>query len=416
MAKILIVQLANSEGLAKIVLFTGLSHPVLLHPIVHGEPVLTAQAFYYLEELETVAKIRFESERDELNEQQVEYLIDNYLFEFSKIYPHMTMNPKVERGKFWRDELSEFYIDVDQRHTRSLAIDSANDPDVLSVISEDRTDAIDLFGWDIGRNYARDCLLSYFNALTSVLEKKVVVNVSPSAHRDGYRGKLLVLKPDDGLIDYWQASALTDIGIQQIGPAVTEFTLPKSFCERTTNHLPVERIVVTKQHTPILLSYYFSGLKETNPLKAFIGFYNVLEYFFEAAPLLLGRAASNERTQLECVISLTTSDDEISKFLHSLAPLVQQKIFAGIPTSSGRTIDALNIEHNIEANLAKWLYEIRCAIIHSKRTRRGRATSTFEPYSSASSGLHAVIPIMQWLAVLSIEKNYSITAAQGQIP
>jgi hypothetical protein len=388
----------------------------LLHPIVHGEPVLTAQAFYYLDDLEAVAKIRFETERDELNEEEVEYLIDNYLFEFSKIYPQMTMNPKVERGKFWRNELSGFYIDVDHRHTQSLAIDSLNDPNVHSVESEDETDSINLSDWDIGTNYAKDCLLSYLTSLTSVLEKKVVVNISPSADRDGYRGKLPVLAPDRGLIDYWQALALTHISIRQINSSAMEFPLPESSCERTTSRLPVERIAGAKQHTPILLSHYFSGLKESNPLKSFVGFYNVLEYFFEAAPLVLGRVASNERAQLECVISLMTSGDEIAKFLYGLEPLVQQRIFTNIPTSTGRTISALNIELNIEANLARWVYEIRCAVIHSKRTRQGLPAPTFEPYSSESSGLRAIIPIMQWLAVLCIERDYSVRAAETCTP
>ena len=66
-------------------------------------------------------------------------------------------------------------------------------------------------------------------------------------------------------------------------------------------YLPVETVHLDKLYNPILLSYYFSGLKEVNPLLSFIGFYNVLEYYFEEAPLLIGKKAKFERDQMECV-------------------------------------------------------------------------------------------------------------------
>jgi hypothetical protein len=414
LAKITISQTENGEGLAKVVLFTGLSHSVLMHPIVHGEPALTAQAFYYLDELECVAKIRLESKNDEISDGEIEYLIDNYLFEFSKIYPEESINQKGERGKLWRDEPEGLYIEVDQRHTQSLAIDSLNDSSVHSIKTEDLDDFTDFSDWDSGRNYTKDCLQSYLSALALVLEKKVAVRISPSAGRDGYWGKLRVLKPDYGLIDYWQALALTDICIRDIKPATTQVELPISCCARTITSLPLERITGTKKYTPILLSHYFSGLKERNPLKAFVGFYNVLEYYFEDAPRILDRPASNEKKQLELVIRLITYRASIIEFIGGLGTTIQQNIFANIPTSSGPPIGALSLTGDVEADLARWLYEIRCAVIHSKRTRRGLPTQAFEPYSSQSLSLQTIIPVVRWLAVLCIEKDHAIRNSAHQ--
>jgi hypothetical protein len=407
--------MANSDGLAKVVLFTGLSHSVLMHPVLHGEPVLTAQAFYYLDELETVAKVRFEKTEDELNEGDLEYLIDNYLFEFSKLYPTSTITSKVEWGKFWIDDFREFYIEVDQRHTQSLAIDVLNDPKVHSVRAEEPNDTTDLSDWDIGRSYTTVSLQSYLDALTATLEKKVVVAISPSVDRVGYRGKLSVFKAGSGLIDYWQASALADIDSRQITSSMTTIPLPRSSCRHTEDSLQLERIVGVKQYAPILLSHYFSGLKESNPLKAFVGFYNVLEYYFEDASLILRRVAQNERTQLEHVVFLIASSDEVTSFINCLPPLIQQSVFADIPTSSGLTIRGLNIETGTDARptLTRWLYDIRCAVIHSKRTRRGLPTPTFEPYSPGSHALRAMIPVIQWLAVQCIEKDHFIRIAQS---
>lgn len=46
MALNLTIGLAGGEGLGAIVVFTGLSHPMLMRPAIYGEPTLTAQAFY----------------------------------------------------------------------------------------------------------------------------------------------------------------------------------------------------------------------------------------------------------------------------------------------------------------------------------------------------------------------------------
>lgn len=401
--------MANSQGLARVVLFSGLSHPMLLHPVLHGEPVLTAQAFYYLEELEAVATIRFESGRDELDEGELGYLIDNYLFEFSKLNPETTITTKVEQARFWNDDPNEFYRDTDQRHTQSLTIDSLNDPDVLAIAAEDPDDRTDLQDWDVGKKYADDCLRMYLGALTAALEKKVAVTISPSNSRPGYRGKLRVLKADDGLIDFWQASALANISIRQIDPSTKRITLPASSCRRARNDLSLERITGAKQHSPLLLSHYFSGLKESNPLKAFVGFYNVLEYYFDDAASLLGRApAQSERLQLEHVVDFATTSSDVANLIASLSPTAQQQLFADIPTASGIAIRGFDVGTNVLADLSRWLYDIRCAIVHSKKTRRGRPTPSFEPYSPSSNALRVMIPVIRWLAVQCIEKDHCL--------
>jgi hypothetical protein len=411
MASGLFLQLANSEGLLKVVVFTGLSHPVVVHPIVHGEPILTAQAFYYLEELESVAQLRFETGTVELTEEEIEYLLDNYLFEYSKAYPDATMSFKVSRGKFWSDDPSSFYRDRDQGHTQSLALDRANDSHVLSIEALDPGDKVDLSDWNIGENYARECFEPYLESLTTVLDKKVRTAVSPSDRRDGYVGKLRVLKSGYGLINHSQAVALADISVRSIGPSATEVLLRGSESPHTLAALTIERIVATRQHTPILLSYYFSGLKEYNPLKGFIGFYNVLEYYFEEAPRLLQRSASTELSQLHCVVDLLTTEQLVTQFLSSLQPAVQRIVFADLPTSSGIVIRGFDVRTDARGEMARWLYEIRCAVIHSKKTRRGRVTATFEPYSSTSQIVRHVLPVVRWLAVLCIEKDHTVRTA-----
>src|SRR6478752_6295254 len=82
-------QLTNSRGLGRVVYCQGLEVPVVILPTVHGEPLLTAQAFYYLEELECIARMSTDAISancqviDSELARRCEYIIDNYLFAYS---------------------------------------------------------------------------------------------------------------------------------------------------------------------------------------------------------------------------------------------------------------------------------------------------------------------------------------------
>lgn len=395
----------------KVMVFSGLSHPMLVHPILHGEPVLTAQAFYYLEQLEAVANIHFETPTDHLSDGEVEYLVDNYLFEYSKRYPKERLSFKITEGKFWEDDVPEFYLMADQRDTEVLVLDVMNDEHVHSINAIDPSDRVDLTDWDIGRNFAREAFEPYKAAMGALLEKKVNVIVSPSGDRDGYMGKLRVVKPGYGLITREQAEGLSNISLRSIPQTATSVKLPATDVDRACEELPLLRVTASKQYSPIMLSHYFSGLKELNPLKAFVGFYNVLEYYFEEAPRIVGTSASTELAQLKCVIDLISAAADVATFLSKLPPAISGAIMADLPTSSGLIIAGVPRSPDMRHELARWLYEIRCAVIHSKKTRRGVPTPSFEPYSQSSNVVRYSIPVIQWLAVRCIEKDHGLVNA-----
>jgi hypothetical protein len=306
MATTQFLQMDGSKGLMKVLAFSGLSHPMLVHPILHGEPVLTAQAFYYLEQLEAVANIRFETPTDHLSDGEIEHLVDNYLFEYSKLHPEERLSFKIIEGKFWEDDVPEFYLMADHRDTEVLVLDVMNDEHVHHIDAIDPNDRVDLTDWDIGRNFAREAFEPYKVAMGALLEKKVKAFVSPSEHRDGYMGKLRVVKSGYGLITREQAEGLSNISLRSISPTATSVKLPATDVGKVCQDLPLLRVAASNQYSPVMLSHYFSGLKELNPLKAFVGFYNVLEYYFEEAPRIIGTSASTELAQLKCVIDLSS--------------------------------------------------------------------------------------------------------------
>lgn len=412
MATSTVLQLENGVGLQKVVVFSGLSFPMILHPMVHGEPVLTAQAFYYLSQLDTVAKIRFETAENMLSDSEIEYLVDNYLFEYSKINPESTITFKVLQGKFWHEDGRDHYLSVDQRLTEVLAVDVLNDESVESVVSEDPADQVDLSSWDIGRNYARECLGTYVESLTKTLSKKVVVRIWPSEYRDGYLGKMRVIKPAHDLLTYDAAMAMEDISIRDFGEADAEVKVgwTGTGISAPLTTLPIERVVAARFHNPVMLSHFFSGVHELNALKSFVGFYNVLEYYFEDAPRILGRVAQTEKQQIECVVDLLVTDAEVNGFIAALPKQSASFICADLKTSSNVDIAALNAANGASKDLARWLYEIRCAVIHSKKTRKGVITATFEPYTSAAQSLSNILPVIRWLAVKCIEADGSLNS------
>lgn len=378
---------------------------MLLHPIVTGEPVLTAQAFYYLDELENVAKIRFENRGEEISANEIEYLVDNYLFEFSRVHSDQNAHSKPDRFKLLSDEPSGFYIDVDNRNTQSLVIDAANDPDVQYLRPAEVSDDLNLDDWDIGRSNIRDSLNSYMNSLSEKLNMKVSTCIHPSNGRDGYVGRLRAIKPGDGLLDFFQAMSLEDISIRSVGPTMASFPLGQSFTDHSEDALPVEHIIATRRYNPVLLSHYFSGLKEANPLKAFVGFYNVLEYFFGEVPSQSTADFLSEKVALKQLIKHLFSDQEICDLVQQSHKDDLAQISKDLLTSSSVSIQALSIADNASEDIARWLYEIRCAVVHSKKSRNGQPTASFEPYSDASDLLRSVVPVIRRIAdkVISIE-------------
>ena len=120
----------NAVGISKVILFKGLSHPVVLTPSILGEPVFTAQPFYFLNDLDCIIRIRFENrvnmpdfETNEELEDFIETLIDNYLFEYSKKYPSSKITSKVTIFSYWKDELDNPYFRSDKMNIDDGACD-----------------------------------------------------------------------------------------------------------------------------------------------------------------------------------------------------------------------------------------------------------------------------------------------------
>jgi hypothetical protein len=405
------LQLSEGKGLGKAVVFHGLGFNVVIHPTIHGEPILTSQAFYYLDQLDSVAEIRFETAQVSLRNHELEYLIDNYLFKYSTLHEDSRITTKVTDPKYWEDDCSGMYFRYDQRNTEALILDKHNDESVLSIEPLEKNDKTDFNDWCLVKNYSDEIIESYVSSMSDLVQKKILIQVMPTSERDGYLGKKRLIECDEGLLDYHQAQRIDyKFSPRDVTPDKKEVVLKSQHENIFDVYIPVESIYLDKEFDPTLLSYYFSGLKDLNPLISFVGFYNVLEYYFEEAPRIIGKQAKSEKEQLECVINWLATGIEITKHFKDKGIDYVSQVKGTIKTSTTIDIKGFDIgSGSIAKSLAAWVYAIRCAIVHSKKSRRGSITAIFKPYSDEADNILHVIPVVRWLAVLCIEKDSKIS-------
>ncbi len=140
-----------------------------------------------------------------------------------------------------------------------------------------------------------------------------------------------------------------------------------------------------------------------------MAYYNVLEYYFEEAPALLSKNARTELEQLKCVMELLTTEADVAAKLTSIHPDIRFAIASPLLPSVGPVILGVDLaQASLRGEFARWLYEIRCAVVHSKKTRRGSPASGFEPYTAAAKSVSVGIEIVRWLAILCIEKDHDL--------
>ncbi|ELY3803692.1 hypothetical protein SMX72_002255 [Cronobacter sakazakii] len=403
------VQLYESKGLCRILHFSGLEFDLIINPYVYGEPLVTTQPIYYLEDLESIAQIRVEHPQT-ISEKETEYLIDNYLFKYSLLNEDSKICSKISTPKFWMPDFSEFHQLYDNRLTGALTLDYLNDKSIVKLADLDGSDWYPA-DYCFPKEFTDSALTDSAKKIKELFNKKILVGINPDNYRDGYYGKIRLLQREGTLIDYTQAQSLENIGFHNIKN--DSFNL-KSWIDDDVTSLPIERITSSEKFSPTLLSYYFSGLRERNPLLSFIGFYNVLENYLEEAPILLGKTPSTEKINLRSVIDLITDTTHLYNFLNSSSHNLIKRLSIEIQTSSGVKIPGITVtnDSSLLYTLSDWIYTIRCAVVHSKKSRKGKTEAIFEPYSAEADNIIPSLEVVKWLAQQCILKDHGLANPQ----
>ncbi|MDM3122725.1 hypothetical protein OGV89_13095 [Citrobacter sp. Cf125] len=403
------VQLYESKGLCRIIHFSGLEFDLIINPYVYGEPLVTTQPICYLEDLESIAQLRVEHPR-KISERETEYLIDNYLFKYSLLNEESKICSKITNPKFWMPDFSEFHQLHDNRLTGALTLDYLNDKSIVKLADLDGSDWYPA-DYCFPKEFIDAALTDSAKKIKELFKKKILVKINPDNYRDGYYGKIRLLQREGTLIDYTQAQSLESIGFHNIK---NDYFNLKSWIDDDVVSLPIEKIMSTEKFSPTLLSYYFSGLRERNPLLSFIGFYNVLENYLEEAPVLLGKTPTTEKINLRSVIDLITDTTNLYNFLSSSSHNLIKGLSKEIGTSSGVKISGITATNDpsLLHNLSDWIYTIRCAVVHSKKSRKGKTEAIFEPYSVEADNIVPSLEVVKWLAQQCILKDHGLANPQ----
>jgi hypothetical protein len=395
-------QLHESKGLCKIIHFSGLEFDLLIHPYIYGEPLIATQPLYFLEEIEAIAKLHVEKPKT-ITENETEYLIDNYLFKYSLIDDNSRICAKITTPAFWLPDFSDFYQYHDKKNTRALTLDPYNDDSILEIKDLDGND-ICFNDYCFPKEFIDEALSESAINIKNIYKTKILIKIIPDDDRDGYFGKIRLLENEGTLLDFTQALRLDYIDSYDTKNKTT--VKISSDLDNDVLELPIQKIVCVEKYSPILLSYYFSGLRERNHLLSFIGYYNVLEYYFEDAPVILGVKPTSERKNLRQVIKLITNHCELYDFIAQKRELIAH-IEKDIETSSSIKIKAVIIkkEASLLENISDWIYSIRCAVVHSKKRRNGEEEAIFEPYTSQAENISSALVVLKWLSQKCIIKD-----------
>lgn len=399
----------------KVVSFEGLDFPIVIAPTLHGEPLLTAQALYYLSRMESAVRIRFEKPEfipkhnspQEL-ERRFEYIIDNYLFAYSKKHPQEQITSKITDLKYWRND-GRTYLGYDENNTLALALDTLNDESVIDVSNDDMPSKAHWNDWCLVSNYTNEYVDRYVSSMQSILNKTVKVETKDHEELGTGEFMLPLVRVDEGILTYYQARMLNLLQPHRLDVKNGLAIVSRGLKSDSNFMLPLEEIRAEKYYDADLLSYYFAAVREHLPISKFRCFYNVLEYFFEEAPKNLGEPARIEREQISCVVRWIASPGSIKKFIDAQGKSFARRIETDLIPSTGVTIKAVALSSpNLEERISEWLYAIRCAIVHSKKTRKGNAEARLVPYSEDEKLAELAIPIIQHLAILCIEKDCEV--------
>ncbi|HHQ4314588.1 TPA: hypothetical protein ACSP7Z_005324, partial [Serratia fonticola] len=163
---------------------------------------VTTQPVYFLEQLGSIAKVRVEHPK-RITELETEYLIDNYLFEYSLLHDSSRLCAKISTPAFWMPDFSDLYQYHDQRRTRALTLDPLNDDSILSIKDLEGNDW-PFTDYCIPKEFLDDTLKKSATSILELHKQKLIAMIGLTSEREGYFGKLRLLESEGTLIDFTQ--------------------------------------------------------------------------------------------------------------------------------------------------------------------------------------------------------------------
>lgn len=441
-----LASLTNSEGLGKVLQFDGLGLKltVLPTPETCGEPILTKQALYFLEDLEAAAKTRVKEDSalckwltEDQRNSVIVYILDNYLFAYSMLDDKSKITSKVEKGRFLAGRIIDRYILGDKGNIKYLAVDTLNDRSILSC--RDTADPEFSFesDWKLLNNYFASIYDQYIEKINSILDRKVVLKTKNTEEtlpilrfvRKPYKYEELVQMSN--YTDYVEENdPHLRSGIYEYDDGYVKFKIPMQ-------HIPARDF-----HNKYLLDMYSAGLRERSPTVQFKHFYNIIEYVFEDAtveecrkhlPDSIARSVVDlsdwkswenkldkefrydksklnaERTQLRIAINMFVEKKEFTEKVMSFNTEMKEHFLKPALLTKEVKILPLNLnDNNLLDKYSSRIYTIRNSVMHTKRMIHGKRIPAILPFSEEEIFLEKEIPLLKFVVQKVIQREKKI--------
>jgi hypothetical protein len=451
------VSLTNSAGLGRVLQFNGLGVKITVLPTIEtcGEPIISKQPIYFLEDVEAAAKTRITEDsvlfqwRDEYQRDSIiEYILDNYLFAYSVSDDNSRITSKVEKGSFLADKIKDRYILGDRGNIEFLAVDLLNDRSIISCKDTTNPDFSLDSDWRLFNNYFADIYDRYVKEIDSILDRKVVLRTKG---KEEMLPMLRFLRKPYKYDDLVHISNYVDY-VEENDPHLKE-----GIYEYNNNYIkfkiPMQHISARDVYNKYLLDMYFAGLREGSPTVQFKHFYNIIEYVFEDATVTECRKhlpdslakyvvdLSNskswkdsldkafrydkdklnvEETQLRIAINMLVEQEEFKKKIESFDAETKEHFLK--PTSLTKEVKLPPLclsDSNLLDKYSSRIYLIRNSVIHTKRKMHGKRVPPILPFSEEEIFLEKEIPLLKFVVqkVIQREKEiFSFTATSFSPP
>lgn len=439
-----LASLTNSEGLGKVLQFDGLGLKITVLPTIEtlGEPTLTKQAVYFLEDVEAAAKVRLEEDlvlckwlKEHQRDAVIVYILDNYLFMYSVLNDESKITSKVAKGKFLDTKIKDRFILGDKGNVEYLAVDTLNDESILSC--KDQADPKFSFegDWRLFNNYFMEIYDRYLEEIENVSQRKVVLKTRQS---EEVLPILRFLKKPYKYAELVQISNYIDY----VDP--TDKDLKNGIYESPFPNfsIPMQHVFAEDFYNKYLLDMYFAGLRERSPTVQFKQFYNIIEYVFEDAtveecrkhlPEDIAKSVVDlsdwenwrssldkgfrynknklkaEETQLRIAINMFVEKKEFTEKIMSFDSEKRKHFLKPASLTKEVKIPPLNLSDNrLLDRYSNRVYLIRNCVIHTKRTTHGKRVPAILPFSEEEIFLEKEIPLLKFVAQKVIQREKEI--------
>lgn len=396
----LALPLTNSRGNSKCLRFNywateDQQMPLVVSPHILGmsNPYFTRQAIYFLSDVESVIRLMVPAPNDTSNYREwsqsqlanLRAMADNCLFEYSLVDSTSRLTTRSDRPAqvhMTEHTVSSRFPESDHPTASYFMTDGGKagllEPEGVQSFDQLYTEYVHaVYSQEIYYLGGTKIYSIWTDELSESDDPHVIFEEMPYTFEELYNISRIIpinsdLFPRDGesITEQEAPLKLREFFIATLNQPYLNFINSNSLAK----YPEYQFFDVNRMYNPLLLDFYFAGLRSLSPINEFRSYYSVVEYMFDES------AGAYDSDQIRDVVCTFVRPERIISFLSELDTDAQQH-FSTYTQHVGqyacKRLDTYT--SNIQRAVANRIYQFRNAIFHSKKSRHGRANSNFRP-------------------------------------